>query len=337
MENALIFRDPAEEVENLQNLARAEYEAACITTAGINQYPAAEEIFPELCDFVQWLGQQVNEPIVYARNSEDFRGIQLAKLHHYTAIVFAAMPQSAHRLVSRSPAFPAPATIKPAAKTSIPSIPVSDGPAVRSAPALKPQPPQTEPAQIAAGKEPGRDVAYEVTQTLLQVESIQMLGEALYCYTGKYFRYITSEDMRRIIMGRCRSAVEREGNGRLVDAVFKLLLCEPNICSCRSNIDPNLVSLQNGVLNLQTGQLFHHSPRFNTFYMVTGNYGPPTPIPFLTACWRISLAEIRCWRSESWKYSGIAWFRICAARYFSYSRVFRTAENPSLLHSSGNA
>ncbi len=279
MQNALCFFSPDEELENLKALARGEYEESCAATANTNRYPAVEEMFPELCELVQQLGQQVREPIVFSPDSEAFRDAQLAKLSHYTAAVFASVPQAAHRLVSRSPALFAPTATAPAIRESTLPVPTSTAPAARPVSALKPQIPQTEPAQIAAAKEPGKDVAYEVTQTLLQVESIQMLGEALHHYTGKYFRYITSEDMRRIIMSRCRSAVEREGNGRLVDAVFKLLLCEPKICSSRSGIDTNIVSLQNGVLNLQTGQFYQHSPGFNTFYMITGNYGSPIPHP----------------------------------------------------------
>ena len=286
MENILRFIDPAEETENLKDLARAEYlEASQAVFTQTGQYPAVEDLFPDLCDFINRSGQAPWEPITFPNRQEEFQASQLDKLLSMVETSFRLAPSAVHSLIALPP-FPLtapPVLAQPQAVEAKPPAQDVPNPSTTAPSPIRPvpargsgltRPPRPEPAQIAAVKEPGKDVAYEVAQTLLQVESIKMLGEAIYQYTGTFYRYITAEDMRRLIMQRSRDAVAREGNARLVDAVFKVIVCEPDICPPNSDIAPNLVSLQNGVLNLETGQFYLHDPRFNTFYMVNGNYVP---------------------------------------------------------------
>lgn len=124
----------------------------------------------------------------------------------------------------------------------------------------------------AEGRGKVRDIAYAVTQELLARVKIKILGEAIYSYTGHFYQHITAENLRRLIMALCRSQVESEGNSRLVEEVYRLLMVEPTICEKPEQISSYLVSFTNGVLDLKTGQLHPHDPRFNTYYEIDAKY-----------------------------------------------------------------
>lgn len=116
------------------------------------------------------------------------------------------------------------------------------------------------------------DPAYVITQTLLEKVSIKILGEAIYWYDRTHYRHISGENLSRLIMRYCRGEIEREGNGRLVDAIFRLILCEPEIADETEDVDENLLSFMNGVLDISRHCLYKHDPKYNTYYCLNTNY-----------------------------------------------------------------
>lgn len=87
-----------------------------------------------------------------------------------------------------------------------------------------------------------------------------MIGEALYVYADGYYQHITGECMRRLIMRDCRSAVEAAGTTKLIDEIYKFLLCDPDLFHQEESLDSELIAFDNGVLDLRSGRLFPLSP-----------------------------------------------------------------------------
>lgn len=281
MQNAITFFDPDMERQNLCSLAQTQYEE---TASAIGRYPAAEEIFPQLCDFSRQHGFSLQDAITYQEDSDAFRDAQLSKIEYYTNRSFAMAPHVVSQFLA-TPALPAPT---PRVATLPASQPVpSASPPASSRTAIPPVPfsplhqtlPRKDEVVIAPTREGHKDPAYDAAQTLLQMETIRILGEAIYVHAETHYAHLSAENLQRLIFKYCRSLIEKAGNCYIVDGVYKVLLCEPKICQHQAEIDPQFVSFQNGVLDLQNRKLYPHSPHFNTFYCINAVYRGPGPHP----------------------------------------------------------
>lgn len=230
--------------------------------------PEVEVVFPDLCRIAFASGGTPPWSPIRFTSVNDFEAVEINRLATYVRQVFQNAPHMVRSLLSPvvPPIADAPHfSIKPATTSPVRVVDV-----VPQMPnAILPHAPaklETKPSK------PRRDPAYEVTQVLLSKVTIKILGEAIYSYTGTHYAHISAENLRRLIMAVCREEVSREGNARLIEEVYRLLLCEPMICEHTENINTNLLSFRNGILNLENGVLLPHDPRFNTYYMIQGNY-----------------------------------------------------------------
>lgn len=281
MRNILSYFDPELERHNLLSLAQAQYQESC-TVAG--RYLTAEEIFPQLCTFAQQQGFALRDFLSYPPDSDGFRDAQLSKINHYVNCIFATAPHVVAQMLTVA------ASLTPTPEPTALPVPKSAGPLIAPtsqarAPAVQgpPQSPASPPAQgeavIAPTREGHKDPAYDAAQTLLQVEAIRILGEAIYVHVGTHYAHLTAENLNRLIFKYCRALIEKAGNCNIVDSVYKVLLCEPEICQSQAEIDPHFLSLCNGVLDLHSKEFLPHDRCFNTFYCVNAYYRGPGPHP----------------------------------------------------------
>ena len=259
--------------------------------------PSPEEVFPELFQLAHDNGFSWTSPIVFAPFSTNDLSSKLQQLQDCISVVFDDAPFAVETLLGFSPLSSLPSTTMSDQTEATSDIPEQQLPIDNAAtglsivpPVLPPRPftalptPTTTPSPASEDSDPiarkKPDIAYSVTQDLLRSVRIKILGEAIYSYTGSYYRHITAENLRRLIMAFSRNAVESEGNARLIGEVYKLLLCEPLICEQPEQINENLVSFLNGVLDLTNWQFHPHNPRFNTYYELQATYLPgPAPHP----------------------------------------------------------
>ena len=111
---------------------------------------------------------------------------------------------------------------------------------------------------------------YSVMRELLKRETIVVSGNAVYRYNGLVYQLLTKEDMERLIVARCREAVELVGTPSFIEGIYKCALKEPEICRRELMPDPNELVFLDGILNLETGAFSPHSPTsFATSYLVT--------------------------------------------------------------------
>ena len=242
--------------------------------------PTAESVFPSLCRFVA--DQGLTEPMEFPANGPDFRQVQIAKLCGYVHFVFKRFPAFAASLLE--------VDIPPN-----PNAPAANDAEVvpRASPAIGNQERLTENtmALVSVKHEKGEPVkisAYQIEQALCKAESIRIIGEALYVYSDNFYQHISAECMRRLIMRDCRHAVEAAGTSRLIEEVFRFLLCDPDLFHQEEPVNPTLVAFDNGVLDIQRGTLFPASPDYSIFYRLNTWWGCHAPHP----CFDRFLADI---------------------------------------------
>lgn len=114
---------------------------------------------------------------------------------------------------------------------------------------------------------------YAVVQDLIRDGRIIVSNNAVYYFNGLVYTLLGKEDIKRLIVDRCRAAVEMDGSAALIiESIYKILLSEPRIC--RNDLTPSQdeVVFLDGVLNLRTNEFADISPRFfatsylNVFY-----------------------------------------------------------------------
>lgn len=254
------FFNPDDECENLITHAHALYHRAA---RGAPVAPSAEDIFPQLMAFAASNG--LIEPMAFSPNTTAFREAQLGKITAALKLCFKTAPHMAAQLIAADTA------VQPQQPEVGSSLPVAK---------VMPLQQNLSPVQIdsqivtvldredAAIKNtaPKRVSAYRVEQALIRKEVIRIVGEALYVFTGVHYSHISAECLRRLIMRDCRDAVEEVGSSKLIEEVFRLLLCDPDLFTQEEELDEHLLAFDNGVLDLRTGSLFPPAPAFNLFY-----------------------------------------------------------------------
>ena len=235
--------------------------------------PMVEEVYPKLANIARQLGCTAQCPFVFQAYSDNDLSEKISQVRWFVDQVFTAYPHLVRNLLvmpepRKENHLPAPLNF-PDEPMALPSI-GSSLPSRLSQ--FIPDTTISSATAKAEGRRKVRDIAYAVTQELLARVKIKILGEAIYSYTGHFYQHITAENLRRLIMALCRSQVESEGNSRLVEEVYRLLMVEPTICEKPEQISSYLVSFTNGVLDLKTSQLYPHDPRFNTYYEIDAKY-----------------------------------------------------------------
>lgn len=270
---------PHLEIARFQKDASLHYlEASNAIYVQRGEYPAIEEIFPAPCAFIKILGRGLKFPIVFPPEREEFRQDQLTCLLTYIERAYheapnllpgLLLPPQQARMTPMSNLAPLPGM-----EVAVSGLPQPLVYANEERPAR-----ETSRTDVPDIRERRRDIAYDVTQTLLEEVPIKIMGEALYSYTGTHYAHFTPENMRRLILGHCRDAIKSEGNSRLVNEVFNLIQCEPLIAEAPGQISHHLVSLKNGVLDLTSHRLYEHNPGYNTYYCVEATLGAKAPHP----------------------------------------------------------
>lgn len=90
---------------------------------------------------------------------------------------------------------------------------------------------------------------YEAAQGLIQTIPMFCIRKAWLVYQQGYYALKSGEDIRRVIMEVCRSAVEQCGSANFVDQIFKILKTEPKLF-IRPNFNCNCVAFDDCVLDL---------------------------------------------------------------------------------------
>lgn len=114
--------------------------------------------------------------------------------------------------------------------------------------------------------------AYDVAAELIAHVPMKIVNGALYVYNGLVYHFMTTEVMNRLIMQTCRQYVRAVGNAAIIRQIYKLIQAEPNIAFDGTRPDDHLVAFENGLLNLNDGKLYPHSPVAFVTTLVHGKF-----------------------------------------------------------------
>lgn len=100
---------------------------------------------------------------------------------------------------------------------------------------------------------------YEAAQGLIQTIPMFCIRKAWLVYQQGHYALKSSEDIKRIIMEVCRSAVEQCGSANFVDQIFKILKTEPKLF-IQPNFNCNCVAFDDCVLDLDRWEVLVPTP-----------------------------------------------------------------------------
>lgn len=127
-------------------------------------------------------------------------------------------------------------------------------------------------AQKSPKEKPKKLTPRDVANVFCTAEDIVITGNAMYWFDEIIYRLMAKEDMRRLIVEKCRSAVEQIGTSGFVEDVFRCVFDEPRICQRDIQPSPDELVFLDGVLNLKTGSFTKHSPKIFATSYLTVNY-----------------------------------------------------------------
>ena len=115
--------------------------------------------------------------------------------------------------------------------------------------------------------------AYDLAGELMKQLPMRMLNEALFVYNGKAYEFVSATVMHRLIMAYCRNAVSIVGDASVIKRVYEVIQAEPTICISEvKNLD--LVSFENGLLDLLNFTMHPHTPAIFVTAQVQGEFHP---------------------------------------------------------------
>lgn len=254
------FFNSGEAAESYCALVTRIYQAAAYQARAA---PSAESIFPSLCRFATEHG--LADPMSFRSSDGRDMDYQIAKLCSCVRFLFKKFPTLAVSIIESD----AVVQDAPVQATRNPERIVGE-----SSPLYCERNASGKiVAPLGSEKHTKKLSAYQVEQALCKSESIRVIGEALYVYADGYYQHITGECMRRLIMRDCRSAVEAAGTTKLIDEIYKFLLCDPDLFHQEESLDSELIAFDNGVLDLRSGRLFPLSPDYEVFYRLNTWWG----------------------------------------------------------------
>lgn len=121
----------------------------------------------------------------------------------------------------------------------------------------------------------------ECVYYLLLKQRLICLYEKIYVYNGECYVPMYECDLYRLIMKHCEKFVSKAGNNRYIEGVASLLYKCPDITVMDENISNDLISFENGILNLKYEYegLHRHSPDYLMLYHIKACYSnEPTPV-----------------------------------------------------------
>ena len=102
----------------------------------------------------------------------------------------------------------------------------------------------------------------DLEQFLLGRVELRRYGETIYQYERGHYRKLSSVALRTLIHKLLREELSRSGQARQLKDVETLLMAEPIIEGVPIDLNPQVICLENGVLNTSTMTLLPHSPSY---------------------------------------------------------------------------
>lgn len=119
---------------------------------------------------------------------------------------------------------------------------------------------------------PDKCSAYKIAQTFIRTVCIKVYGEAIYIYTGCYYKKLSDSDAKRTILQFCRESIRKIGTSKCLADILAFVRHEPTLIFEPTDENTRFVSFKNGVLDIDDGKLYPHNSRYFTTYCIECDY-----------------------------------------------------------------
>lgn len=123
------------------------------------------------------------------------------------------------------------------------------------------------------------DKASETAYDFMRKCDVMTIGSTFYVYDKTHYQKKSEVDIERLIVRYCREQVDKDGSAYYVQSIFKRLLFEDVLAKNKLEINHDVISFENGVLDLRDRILYQHSPSFFTINTITCKYNPAAKCP----------------------------------------------------------
>lgn len=112
---------------------------------------------------------------------------------------------------------------------------------------------------------------HDIMRNFISFIPIRTRKNKLYSYNGKYYQLTDKTEIKQILLKFYRNFFVKKPIS-YISGVVDYMLIEPDIVLRDEDIRTDLLSLNNGVLNLITGELYYHNSSFITTYSINADY-----------------------------------------------------------------
>ncbi|MGN0641372.1 MAG: phage/plasmid primase, P4 family [Oscillospiraceae bacterium] len=120
-----------------------------------------------------------------------------------------------------------------------------------------------------------KPMPFEIMKRFVQTVPLKMVGEVLYYYDFglHYYRQLTEQEAKRLIMGVCKKDVEVWGVPSVVHNVYDFISINPTIAgNIKDTQHPDYLGFRNGILDLRTLEFYAPTPDFFITNIVDDDY-----------------------------------------------------------------
>lgn len=135
---------------------------------------------------------------------------------------------------------------------------------------------------------------------------IRVKGENVYVFTGHFYQKMSAQDMKRIICRCCSAEIAENGGPGIVEQAYKMLLMDAELAVDHFPLNSTLVCFQNGVLDLRTGTLLPHDPKYFLTFELECAYpaGASFVCPFFDQFLTQTMGGEKCMIDRVWEIVG---------------------------------
>ena len=119
----------------------------------------------------------------------------------------------------------------------------------------------------------------ELAKLLLLRIRLKRCGQVVYMYNGKYYERLSDNAFHTEIVRYLREELSISGSSRQIKTVAEAILTEPTINMPSDQGDPNLICMQNGILDIRNFQLMPFSDRFFITWQMQAAWDPSAVCP----------------------------------------------------------
>lgn len=115
--------------------------------------------------------------------------------------------------------------------------------------------------------------AHSIMRRFISRINVLTCNGRIYIYNGKYYAECCMDDIRCMILKFFREEI-KDNSPSFVSSIVDYIKIEPDIRINDSHIRDDVLSFQNGILQLENRKFTAHDPSFITTYSICGNYIP---------------------------------------------------------------